>query len=237
MRLLDAPVEVAVEDEPARQRPSSDRAGVARRAGPRSSIFDRRPRVERRMMEQDDGRALLHLGVREHARERVELRVRPSSPAATNGGARHRAREADDRARPAELHERESARRRRRRRGRGRTARYSAKNCAKRARERAARVEVVVAGDDADVARVEVGARPRGARAPLELGLEREVREVAGDDDVIDLAPRDLARDGAHVRGAMDVFLRRRSGVARQRAPRSVSSSRARFEARGSRHP
>ena len=36
-----------------------------------------------------------------------------------------------------------------------------------------------------------------------ELLLEREVREVAGDDDVIDLGARDLARDGAHVRGAM----------------------------------
>ena len=39
----------------------------------------------------------------------------------------------------------------------------------------------------------------------LELGLEGEVGQVARDDDVVDLRARDLARDGPHVRGAVDV--------------------------------
>jgi len=39
----------------------------------------------------------------------------------------------------------------------------------------------------------------------LELGLEREVREIAGDDDVVDAALLDLARDRADEAGVVDV--------------------------------
>ncbi len=86
----------------------------------------------------------------------------------------------------------------------------------------ALRVEIVVSGDEADVARLEVElAFEDGARA-CELGLEREVRDVARDDDVVDARARDLARERANVRGAVRVFFSEagRDALGR-RAPRT----------------
>jgi len=64
----------------------------------------------------------------------------------------------------------------------------------------------VVAGNDGDVLVIEMQVLFEEALDRFELLLEREVGEVAGDDDVIDLRPRDLARDRANVSRPMLVL-------------------------------
>ncbi len=74
----------------------------------------------------------------------------------------------------------------------------------KRRARRAARVDIVVAGHDRHARRVEAEVVLDHVAGALELAFEREVGEVAGDDDVVRPGARHLARDGADVRGAVD---------------------------------
>ncbi len=81
--------------------------------------------------------------------------------------------------------------------------------------ERAARVDVVVPGDDADVARGEAELFVEEAAHCRELLVEGEVREIAGDDDVIRAAPLHLLRDRPDEARVVDVpALEAEDGVA-----------------------
>lgn len=140
------------------------------------------------MVDEHDRRATRDLGMREDAHEHVEL-----LPTEVTGrderGARHCAREADDRDGPAEPDARKAP------------SRHVLRELGQVAREERAevvreaplaldvrKVDVVVAGDDGDLGRTrDVLEQPHGF---FVLTLEREVREVACDDDLIALARR-----------------------------------------------
>jgi len=159
-----------------------------------------------RVVEREDRDAPLHLVVSEDARERLDLLL-PDLAGGDEREARDGARQTDDRERSAELHDREAAEVDLRRQLRQIALEVRREETREALRlHRAARVEVVVAGHDRDV----LGRHPQlvgdETEHGLELLLEREVREVAGDDDVVDLRRRDGAGDGLHMRRAMLVL-------------------------------
>lgn len=142
----------------------------------------------------------------ERAGERVELRFSELA-GGDERSPRHRAREADDRARPAELDVRKVP---------GPHVDCDVDVALGVLREelreapsaqRAPRVGVVVAGDDADVAGGEVELALEDLARREKLRFEGEVRDVSGDHHVIDLGPRDLSRHRADVLGPVDVLL------------------------------
>ena len=63
----------------------------------------------------------------------------------------------------------------------------------------------MIAGDDGDASGIDPEVFDEHVPRELELALEREVRQVARHDDVVDPCGRDLARDGPHVRGPVHV--------------------------------
>ncbi len=71
--------------------------------------------------------------------------------------------------------------------------------------ERPSRVDVMVARNDRHVGRVEPELAFEDVSRQRVLGLEREVRQVSRDDDVIDPRARDLAGDRPHVLRAVTV--------------------------------
>src|SRR5580693_3103147 len=110
------------------------------------------------------------------------------------------ARQRDDRSRTTELDDREAGRHSGRaelgqiaRQPRGKVVLEAASP------ERTARIEVVVARYDRHTRNIEAEVSLDDAESEVELLLERQVREVSGDDDVIDPDARNLAGNRPHV--------------------------------------
>ena len=199
---LDAAVQVPVEEEPARDVFSSARSIAASSQALEVALHGRDRVVRAGDACSDDGRAPGHLGVREDARERVELRASELAGGDERQRAGRRSRAPMIATGPRSCTNGKAAPPDRRRASSGRSlVRYSPKYCSKRReRERAARVEVVVARDDGHVATGRGRARRRRRwRTSSNSGSRARFVRSPVMTTWSTFAARDLARDGAHV--------------------------------------
>jgi len=155
-------------------------------------------------MERDEHDPRGDLRVRQHASQRCEL-FAPQLARRHEGRPRHRAGEGHDGHFAPELDDGEASASRVDREL-GEIAHQVRREVALEATrgERPARVEIVIARDDRHARGVEAELALEEVAHELVFALEREVREVAGDDDVLDVEASDLAGDGAYVGRAVD---------------------------------